>query len=97
MTCKSRAPELANLLQQEKQQFAAAQLQDQEELKAIEARIRQVRLVPTFWQVGLFDSDTPFVPQVRKETATERRSLQNFQVVFLCVHVQHDVCRIPAS
>lgn len=44
ITCKSRATELAKLQQQEKQQCAAAQLQDQEELKAIEARIRQACL-----------------------------------------------------
>ena len=58
LTCKSRAAELARQTEEEARAFAAAETQDQEELKAIEARIRDVR----------------------KETAAERRSLQDFQV-----------------
>ena len=43
MLCKSRAAELARQFEKEKQAFAAAELQDQMELQAIEARIREVR------------------------------------------------------
>ena len=43
MICKSRAAESARKFEEEKQAFAAAELQDHIEVQAIEARIREVR------------------------------------------------------
>ena len=68
LTCRSRAAELARQTEEEERAFAAAVEQDQEELKAIEARIRDIR----------------------KETAAERRSLQDFQVRSTCISFAHN-------